>query len=170
MASGTIIPVAEYLSTSYSPDREYIDGVVLERNLGERDHSELQMEISFWLRSRSRELGIWVFPEQRVQVKATRFRVPDVCIVAGAKPEEQIFTRPPFVCIEILSRDDRAREVQEKIDDCLAFGVRYVWVVDPATRRAYVHAAAGSHEAKDGILRTENPQILVPLAEIFGSL
>lgn len=55
MAAGTLISVQEYLSTSYSPDREYVDGVVVERNLGERDHSRLQTDLSTYLNVRSRE-------------------------------------------------------------------------------------------------------------------
>ncbi len=169
-STSTFIPVEEYLNTSYDPDREYIDGVVVERNLGELDHSAVQTEFSFWLRSRRRQLGVWAYVEQRVQVKRTRFRVPDVCVLAGDKPQEQIVTRPPFLCIEILSKDDRAGEVQDKIDDYLAFGVKYVWVVDPIRRRAWVHTAEGSQEAKDGVLRTRNPDIAVPLEEIFSAL
>ncbi len=170
MATATLVPVEEYLSTSYSPDREYVDGVVLERNLGERSHSELQTDLSTWLNNRRKELGIWVYVEQRVQVKATRFRIPDICIVAGSKPQEEILTRPPLVCIEILSKDDRATELQEKIDDYLAFGVAYVWVINPLTRRAWIYTAKGTQEAKDGILKTENPEIMVPLSDIFANL
>lgn len=101
MATETLIPVEDYLGTSYRPDREYVDGYVLERNLGERDHSSLQMAISGHLYARRHKLGIHVFPEQRVQVKATRFRVPDICVVTGPNPQEQVFTAPPFLCIEI---------------------------------------------------------------------
>jgi Uma2 family endonuclease len=170
MTSSTLVPVAEYLSTSYDPDREYVDGIVLERNVGELDHSEVQTELSHWLRARRRELGIWVYVEQRVQVKPTRFRIPDVCVLTGPKPTEQIITRPPFICVEVLSKDDRMHQVQERIDDYLAFGVRHVWVLDPASRRAWVYTAEGSRECKDGVLRTENPEIAIPLAEIFAEL
>ncbi len=55
------------------------------------------------LYSREGEWGIKVFPEQRVQVSPNRLRVTDICVVAGADPQEQIFTRPPFLCIEIRS-------------------------------------------------------------------
>jgi Uma2 family endonuclease len=91
-------------------------------------------------------------------------------VVAGPRPQEQIFTRPPFLCIEILSKDDRMSEMQERINDYLAFGVKYVWVIDPRTRRAYVHTADGSREVRDGYLRTENPEIAVPIAELFAEL
>ena len=170
MSSGTLIRVEEYLSTSYRPDREYVDGVVLERNLGERDHSALQGFLTAFLMNHRKELGIHVFPEQRVQVTPHRFRVPDVCVVAGPQPQEQVFTRPPFLCIEILSKDGRMSEMQERINDSLAFGVQHVWVVDPRTRRAYMHTADGSREVKDGFLRTTSPDIAVPISELFAEL
>ena len=106
-----------------------------------------------------------MFPERRVQVKPTRFRIPDICVVAGAEPEEQIFTTPPLVCIEILYRDDRWSLVQERIDDYLAFGVRHVWVIDPRSRKAYEFTSEGMHEVKE--LRTPEPQISIPLPALF---
>ena len=36
------ISLQEYLATSYRPDRDYVDGAVLERNLGEREHGAIQ--------------------------------------------------------------------------------------------------------------------------------
>ena len=66
--------------------------------------------------------------------------------------------------------EDRMVRMQIKIDDYLAFGVRYVWLIDPASRRAFVYTTDGNYEAKDGILRTENPEMVVPLAEVFASL
>jgi Uma2 family endonuclease len=170
METTSLVSLQEYLSTSYSPDREYLDGVVVERKVGERDHGKIQIVLGAWLYNRQKDLGIWVYPEQRVQVKRNHYRIPDLCVVAGEDVREPIFTRPPFLCIEIISKDDRAGEVQDKIDDYLSFGVRYVWVIDPLRRRAYVHTADGSHEAKDRILRTSKPEIAVPLDEIFAAL
>jgi Uma2 family endonuclease len=54
-------------------------------------------------------------------VKASRFRIPDVCVVVG-EPKEQVLTRPPFLWVEILSPEDRMKRVQERIDDYLAMG------------------------------------------------
>jgi Uma2 family endonuclease len=72
-------------------------------------------------------LRVYPLVEQRVQVCSARFRVPDVSIVLGSRPSEQILTSPPLVAIEILSKDDRVSEMQERIDDYLKFGIRYVW-------------------------------------------
>jgi len=42
-ARKTLISVEEYLNTSFpNSDCEYVDGVIVERNLGEKDHSSLQ--------------------------------------------------------------------------------------------------------------------------------
>lgn len=168
MASRTLISVEEYLRTSYRPDCDYVDGEVQERNLGERDHSSLQMNVLMFLGSRRGQLGIEVFPEQRVQVKPTRFRIPDVCVTLG-QPGEQIFTKPPFLCIEILSPEDRMSRVEDRVDDYLAMGVPFVWVLDPATKRAWnITPVEGWREEKSGTLKTHDPAIEAPLTEIFS--
>ena len=85
------------------------------------------------------------------------------------KATEQIFRTPPFLCIEILSPEDRMKRVAERIDDYLAMGVSYVWVLDPSDRHVYVAtSAAGLHEFKGDVLRTENPALELPLAEVFS--
>ena len=58
MASTTQISVREYLNTSYRPDCDYIDGEVLERNLGEIDHSLLQ-SLTFAPSGISDKSGAW---------------------------------------------------------------------------------------------------------------
>jgi Uma2 family endonuclease len=165
MAAGSLVSIHEYLSTSYRPDCDYVDGVVLERNLGEYDHARLQRALVVYFDNRRKEWGIDVVPEQRVQVSPTRFRVPDVCVIVDDGPPEQIFRTPPLICVEILSKDDRLSEMQERIDDYLDFGVRYVWILDPSRRKAWRCTPAGMLETDE--LRTESPYTLVPLAALF---
>jgi Uma2 family endonuclease len=163
-----LISVEEYLTTVYRPDCDYVDGEVLERNMGERDHAWLQGTLTGYFYIRRKEWNVTILPEMRVQTNPTRFRIPDVCIVLG-DTDEQILTKPPFLCIEILSPDDRWARVKARINDFLAMGVPYVWVLDSQTRQAYVATPAeGLREVKDGILRTENPAFHVPLSELFS--
>jgi Uma2 family endonuclease len=168
MAAATQITVDEYLKTSYRPDRDYVDGEVLERNLGEYDHSRTQMRLSAFFFNREKEWHIRVVPEQRVQANAHRYRIPDVCVVLAESPIEAIFRRPPFICIEILSKDDSFKSILNRLDDYVAMGVANVWVLEPSTRRGYTYSA-GFIEATDGVLRVANSEIAVPLAEIFES-
>jgi hypothetical protein len=83
MKAHTIVPVEEYLSTVYRPDCDHVDGVVEERNVGENDHAHWQREILFYLRTRERELGIYIIQEQRVQIGPSRFRVPGISVMLG---------------------------------------------------------------------------------------
>src|SRR5580700_274643 len=141
MPTGMLISVEEYLATSYRPDCDYVDGQVEERNLGEFDHSRLQTAVAAYFWARRKQWGINVIVEQRVQVRPDRFRIPDVCVILG-EPSEQIFTKPPFLCIEIVSPEDRMSRVKARIDDYLTMGVSFVWLLDPASRSAYVFTAA----------------------------
>jgi Uma2 family endonuclease len=56
--------------------------------------------------------------------------------------------------------------MQEKIDDYLAFGVPHIWVINPRKMRAFHYTVDGMREAKDGILQTSNPNIVVPLLQL----
>ena len=88
----TLVPVEEYLATSFDDgDREYVDGAIVERNLGEKDHSRLLRNLVVFFAGREHTLRTFCFPAQRVQVSATRFRVPDICVYIGEEPEEQVF-------------------------------------------------------------------------------
>ncbi len=81
---------------------------------------------------------IRALPEQRVQVTTTRYRIPDVCVLRRSDPKDPIIARPPLLCIEVLSRDDTVRELQERVNDYSAMGVPHVWAVDPLLRVGYV--------------------------------
>jgi Uma2 family endonuclease len=161
-----LVPVEEYLSTDYSPDCDYVDGVLEDRNVGERDHSLLQAALIAWFYARRKGLGIQVFSERRIRVSGSRYRVPDVCVTIGL-PDEQIFTTPPFLCIEILSPEDRMPRVLAKVADFLQLGVPFVWVIDPRKRTAAVYTATEVLPPDDGVLRTWNPDLAVPLSDLF---
>ena len=163
-----LVPVEEYLHSVYRPDCDYVDGVLVERNVGEITHQMAQQEILVYLRERRRLWNIFVIQELRVQVSPTRYRVPDLCVVLGGKPDEEILTKPPFLCVEILSPEDRISRMQERIDDYFRFGVRYVWLVDPQSRRAWIYTPGTIREVRDGLLRTGDPELVVPLAEVLG--
>ena len=167
MSSATLVSVQEYLAASFDPDRDYVDGELQERNLGEQPQSLTQVNTASFLHQRRATWGIRVLTEQRVQVSPTRFRVPDVCVLSASDPRDSIVRLAPFLCIEILSSEDRVSRLNEKLSDYFQMGVRYVWVLDPLARRGYCYTPGEMHEVLDGVLRTNNPDIAVPLADAF---
>lgn len=168
MATSTMVPLEEYLRTSYAPDCEWLDGEVRERKMGEQSHVRVQVFFITSFGARKEALGIRVDAEQRVQVSGERFRVPDVSLMRVGDPYEEIVRTPPLLSIEVLSRDDRMAEMEEKIDDYLKMGVRAVWVVNPQARSASVFTVEGSRRVTE--LTVEGTAIRVSLAEVFAEL
>jgi Uma2 family endonuclease len=167
MSVSTLISVEEYLSTLYRPDCDLVDGVLMERNVGQKDHSKLQGEVFAWFRARRRMLRLSAFVEQRVNVGPGRFRVPDICVVTLPEPDEQVFSAPTYICIEILSPDDSFPRLQNRLDDYIAKGTENVWVLDPGSRRGWAVSREGHFEALDGVLRTRDGKIDLPIADLF---
>ncbi len=162
-----MVSLEEYLSTVYEPECDFVDGYLEERNAGEWDHSLLQSKVGVFCFNQGKEHGMIVLIALRLLVSANRVRVPDLCVFL-TDPKQQVPSTPPFLCIEILSPEDRMSRVEVRINDFLAMGVNTVWVIDPETRQAYSATAnEGLREVKTGVLRTESPVIEMPLAEVF---
>jgi Uma2 family endonuclease len=170
MSSATLISVQEYVAASYRPDCDYVDGEVRKRNLGELEHSLLQTIVSALFWANKQTWNVLPLVEQRVQVATTRFRVPDITVLKADQPREPIINVPPLILIEILSKDDSLRSMQERIDDYLHFGVEHIWILDPALRRAYVCTATGFHEPQSGALGVPGTSIQLNLADLFDQV
>jgi Uma2 family endonuclease len=155
VATHTTIPVSEYLATSYRPDCDYIDGELRERNLGEREHALLQLIMGSIFRENRRKWDIVAMTEQRVQVSASRFRIPDITVLRADAPVEPIVTHPPLLVVEILSKDDTLRGMRERVDDYLIFGIEHIWLLDPGQRRAYICSSHGFEEPG-------TPELIIP--------
>jgi Uma2 family endonuclease len=164
----TLVSLEEYLSSSYEPDCDYIDGVLEERNLGEYDHSNLQTAISTYLRSRARSWNVRVVVAQRIRVSATRVRVPDVCVILRERDIEQVPTKPPLVCIEVLSPEDRWPRVEKRIQDFLAMGVARVWAFDPKKGEVFEYTKSGLRKVSEDLL--EAPPVSIRISELMAEL
>jgi Uma2 family endonuclease len=169
MGTLTAVQVEEYLSTTYHPDREYVDGQLVERHVGEYFHSRLQFLIALILGSRERERGFRACTELRVRVSdQPRYRIPDISVKALPHEVTPILIRPDLA-IEILSPDDEPLEMLTKIGDYLAAGIPHIWVIDPY-KRILVEADQA------GIRRVATQKLSTPLvgevdfAELFERL
>lgn len=122
MSTAVQISLEEYLSNTYEPDCDYVDGALEERNVGLRRHSRTQTLLARWLSNREQQHKHAVLVEQRVKVSATRIRIPDICLVA-ADNEDELTQTPPALWIEIVSPNDRWSRIQIRLTDCIDFGV-----------------------------------------------
>ena len=104
-------------------------------------------------------------------------RSPDVAFVSFARmPDlpEGFAPVAPDLAVEILSPDDTAHELEERLDDYFAAGTRLVWVVDPRRRAVTVHSDVAptrrlrEPDALDG--GDVVPGFTVPVRELFTGL
>jgi Uma2 family endonuclease len=114
MATAALISVQEYLATSWRPDRDFVDGEVRERTMGEFSQGRMRGRIVVWLSPRERAWRFRAVPEVRLQISTSRFRIPDVMLVSADAPREEIVRTAPLVCIEILSRSNTVRDMFSK--------------------------------------------------------
>jgi Uma2 family endonuclease len=96
MSTSTLVPLSEYLTTSYRPDCDWIEGQLKERNLGEGPHTPVQGIFVGLFRQYRRERQVRVYSEQRVQTSLSHYRIPDVCVVRQDAPFERVYGRPRY--------------------------------------------------------------------------
>lgn len=162
-----LIPVEEYLTTSYSPDREYRDGVLVERNVGDSTHARLQTLLSAYMVGHEKEWGIEVFTELRIQIRERWYRIPDICAYSLPVPKGRYPEQPPLLWIEILSEDDKMVDVWAKAAELVKSGVPYVWIIEPHTLNSELWTASGAASVEDHVLRIPNTGIVIPLRELI---
>ena len=167
MGVGTLLSVEEYLRTSFDPDCDFVDGEVVERNVGKKKHSYAQSEIIVWFARYRESLNLRALTELRTQVAAMRVRIPDVLVSEVPLPDEEVFTTPPYLCIEIMSPDDTMSGMQDRMDEYLQFGVPNIWVIDPWKHRGWRVTAAGWTTATDGIMRSADGRVAMPLSDVL---
>jgi Uma2 family endonuclease len=107
-------------------------------------------------------------------------RIPDVSFVSWRQvPSHQIPRVPmlgfaPDLAVEVLSPGNTPQEMDRKLRDYFAAGVRLVWYVDPVRRTVEVFTAVGQstllHEDQDLAGDPVLPGLVLPLRELFARL
>jgi Uma2 family endonuclease len=159
------IPVEEYLNTSYDPDVEYVDGILMERNVGDWLHSLIQSNVLFALRRKYPQLK--VVAELRTKVTDTRFRLPDVCALLAA-PETKYLPDAAYLVAEVLSEGDDMSLVIEKLREYDRQGVRNIWLIDPRLKMLSVYRHPVLHEIDGETIDADDRRVSLSRSDIFA--
>jgi Uma2 family endonuclease len=163
-----LMDVGEYLRTSFEgSDCEYLDGEIVERNMGELPHGDVQLNLGTLLRQMRKRLGLRVVPEIQIQISPTRYRVADLAVWRDDNIGIGIPAVAPFLVVEILSPEDRMVRMLPKIQEYLSIGVEWIWIVDPQEQSALLYSQKNPAGAVCDVLRTESPEIEIPLTAAF---
>ncbi|MCY4119326.1 MAG: Uma2 family endonuclease, partial [Acidobacteria bacterium] len=131
---------------------ELVGGRVIRMTPTNPTHGRIEVNVAAALRrfARSQKLGIVMAGEVGVFTSRNpdTVRAPDVLFLsherdAARTRRDGFLDVAPELVVEILSPTDRRDEVQRKLREYFAAGVRVAWVVDPAERVVRVHAAHG---------------------------
>lgn len=81
-------------------------------------------------------------------------RAPDICFISASRlaplTPTGFFEGAPDLAVEVLSPDDRASEVQKKIQEYLQAGCQLVWVVDPESKTVTAYLPSGDAQVYRG--------------------
>jgi Uma2 family endonuclease len=102
-------------------------------------------------------------------------RAPDVAFVRSERVKGNLtgkyFPGAPDLAVEVVSPNDTASEVQDKIQNWLTHGTQLVWVVDPKTRTVTVYRPDGTANVLKAADTLDGEDVLpgfsFPLARLF---
>jgi Uma2 family endonuclease len=163
MSTRALVPVEEYLRMSFEgPDPEYLDGELVERNLGDDSHSSTQAKLAIYFGKHLDRLKIRT--EIHMRLAPTRIRIADFAVFLE-KPAERIPVSPPYIVVEIVSPGDRYIEIHEKLEEYRGWGIQHIWLVDPASRNLSVYDDAGLREVP--VLELPEYELTIQKSDIF---
>jgi Uma2 family endonuclease len=124
---------------------EWVDGGVKVSPAGAR-HGEVAVRLTAILFAfvDRKDAGTVFESSTGFRLSSGNVRSPDVSFVSRrrlprGKSPEGFFEGPPDLAVEILSPEDRERDVLDKVGEYLTAGTRLVWVIDPGSRSAAVY-------------------------------
>jgi len=161
-----MVSLEEYLSTSYDPDVEFADGVLVERNHGDWPHSLVQGNILVALRRRYPHLKAVV--GLRSQTANTRYRIPDVSVVL-APPSTDYLLDAAFLVVEVLSKRDVMTVVIAKLKEYHAKGVPNIWLIDPRMQLMWVYRPPSLVEIEGETIAVADGSVELSRDEIFAT-
>jgi len=158
---------------------ELVDGILVGKTMGFAK-SLLTTEITFRLVDfeHQHDLGIVLGPGGPLRILPNQIRIPDASFICWDKfpdrllPADEIFAVAPDLAVEVIWDGNTEAEMQKKLTDYFAAGVRLVWYIDPPTRTAKAYTApdrfvtVAQNESLSGgdVL----PGLELPLSDVFA--
>jgi len=158
----------EYFEDGLWAEFEYVNGTLVPRNIGSRDHARMVSRIDQLL-GHYPQIQAYAGFVLSIPWRNT-YRVPDICCYpADVDPAETLENQPPPLAIfEVQSKTDTLSNMVEKCDEYHRLGVLHVFIVDPAQLAVLVREGKGL-PAKDTDIEfgAADWQVVIGLADLF---
>ncbi|MGA2114443.1 MAG: Uma2 family endonuclease [Bryobacteraceae bacterium] len=163
------ISLDQYLNSAYEPDRDFVDGVLLERHVGTQRHALLQTFLAVFFSQYRKSHRINVFTECRLLVDAAarRYRIPDVMALEVPYTKGKVVVDVPAVIVEIKSPDDTFDDIVDRCFDYEKLTVPNILVMDPDNQRAWLFQQGNMQLLTGAAIRLKQLAIDFPFAQLF---
>jgi Uma2 family endonuclease len=175
---GTVADV-DWLNNHEDRLYELVDGILVEKTVG-LEESVIAGDILTLLNNfvKPRRLGRVAGEAGTIQLDVNLVRIPDVAFFSldrlpgGELPDEPIPLLVPDLAVEVISRSNTRKEMDEKLKEYFEKGVGLVWLVRPKSRVVDVYTAPDHFTRLTASMRLDGGDILpgfsVPVGELFA--
>ena len=156
---------------------ELVDGILVEKTVGVQE-SIIAINIGTLLNNfiRPRGLGLVAGADGTIQLDINLVRIPDVSFISwervpgGEVPEEPVPLLVPDLAVEVISRSNTRKEMDEKLQEYFEKGVRLVWYVRPKSRVVDVYTARDHFTRLTSLMQLGGGDVLPGFSVQVGEL
>jgi len=176
MGTTTLMSIQEFARLEETGDFELLKGELLQMPVPKRRHTVVSEQIydplkaafkrrratnpEFRLGEVHMEMGYLLPGDPPTWIR------PDVSITHPDQPGEDWYEGAPFVAFEVVSENDTAERLNEKVAEYLAHGAHEVWVTYPK-RHAWVFRQGTARLETQAIRSDLFPGIEIPLDDVL---
>jgi Uma2 family endonuclease len=160
--------IARFVDGSEKPTCEYLDGQLIQKSMGTKNHSQVQSNLTQLIGFRYDDT-LNPLPELTTRLREGQFYVPDLAVEELAKPIPGRYpdpNHPVLLCVEIVSPPDRVGKLFGKCEEYHKWGVPYCWVIDPDRKIAWEYFPGDLEPRKVAESLSAGP-IQLELADVF---
>ena len=157
---------------------ELVDGILVEKTVG-FEESRIATKIGRLLGNfvDPQNLGVVAGADGTIKLGINLVRIPDVSFISwerlpgGEVPDDPIPLLVPDLTVEVISRNNTRKEMEEKLKEYFEKGVRLVWYVRPKAREVDVYTAPDHFTRLTASMILDGGEVLpgfsVAVAELF---
>lgn len=156
---------------------ELVDGILVEKTVG-IEESILAIYIATLLNNSVLPLGLGLVAgaDGTIQLDIDLVRIPDVSFFSwdrlpgGGMPEEAIPLLVPDLAVEVISKSNTRKEMDDKLREYFEKGVRLVWYVRPRLRVVDVYTSPDRFTRLTASMQLDGGDVLPGFAVRVGDL
>jgi Uma2 family endonuclease len=156
---------------------ELVDGILVEKTVGlEESYIALKIGTLLNIFVEPRGLGMVTGEAGTIQLDIDLVRIPDVAFFSferlpgGEVPDEPIPLLVPDLAVEVISRSNTPKEMNEKLKEYFEKGVRLVWYVRPRSRVVDVYTAPDHYTRLTASMQLDGSDVLPGFSVQVGEL